>query len=735
MKPRGCPKGLAAGLVIALLWLPQATWAEETILVPAGAVWSYLDDGSDAGSSWRAPGFDASGWPQGPAQLGFGDRDEATELNAGSPAGPFVTAYFRHSFAVPDPGEHGDLTLSLLRDDGAVVYLNGSEVARSNMPLGDIDAFTRASEDISGEDEGIFLPFAVSQDVLVAGENVLAVEVHQSTRKIKDCSFDLSLTASPPSVGLERPPYLQKGTPTSVVVRWRTSEPTDSRVLWGSAPGSLTSSLVQLAASSDHELEITGLSPGSRVYYAVGTTDEILAGDDADHHFTTAPPVGTRGPIRIWAVGDSGSCGSSSDGCQRVGLVRDAYLGLPGSESTDVWLMLGDNAYSDGRDSEYTRAVFDVFPTLLRRTVLWPAPGNHEFGKSDSSTQSGPYYESFTLPSAGEAGGLASGTEAYYSFDYGNVHFVALDSHDTDRSAPADPALDVCAPGEGGAMYQWLCADLAATNQDFVIVYWHHPPYSKGSHDSDGSGRMEDMRERFVPVLEDHGVDLQLTGHSHSYERSILLDGHYGKSRDYDPALHALDPGDGDPESDGPYLKQDIGPAPHQGAVYTVVGSSSRLSGGDLDHPVMTVAVESLGSLVLDVVGRQLDGVFIDETGAIRDHFRIVKGPPLPACDDGVDNDADGWTDLADPVCEVSERSWERSQCQDGIDNDGDGRVDFDGGLASLGTALTAPDAQCESQPWRIIESAELCGLGFEAVFILVPWAWLRRRRRNARAS
>jgi hypothetical protein len=725
--------GLSTALVLALLCPAQSAWAGETILIPAGAVWSYLDDGSDPGTGWREPGFDESGWPQGPSQLGFGDADEATELEVGPEESPLVTAYFRHSFALADPGEYASLSLSLLRDDGAVVYLNGSEVARSNMPLGDVDAFTRASVDVSGEGEATFLQFELPQDVLVAGENVVAVEVHQSSRKVKDCSFDLALTAASPAAQLERPPYLQRGTPTSVVVRWRTTAPTDARLLWGSAPGSLTSSLVQLVASEEHEFEITGLSPGSRVYYAVGTTDEILAGDDPDHYFTTSPPVGTRGPIRIWVVGDSGSCGSSSDGCRRVGLVRDAYLGLPGSESTDVWLMLGDNAYSDGRDSEYTRAVFEVFPTLLRRTVLWPAPGNHEFGKSDSSTQSGPYYDSFTLPSAGEAGGLASGTEAYYSFDYGNVHFVALDSHDTDRSAPADPVNDVCAPGEGGAMYQWLCADLAATSQDFVIAYWHHPPYSKGSHNSDGSGRMEDMRKRFVPVLEDYGVDLQLTGHSHSYERSILLDGHYERSSHYDPALHAVDPGNGDPGGDGPYLKEAIGPAPHQGAVYTVVGSSSRLSGGDLDHPVMAVAVESLGSLVLDVVGRQLDGVFVDETGAIRDHFRIVKGPPLPVCDDGLDNDGDGWTDLADPVCEMPERSWERAQCQDGLDNDGDGTVDFDGGLASLGSALTAPDPQCEAQPWRIVEREELCGLGFELVLVLLPWLWLQRRRRGAR--
>ena len=83
-------------------------------------------------------------------------------------------------------------------------------------------------------------------------------------------------------------------------------------------------------------------------------------------------------------------------------------------------------------------------------------------------------------------------------------------------------------------MYQWLCADLAATDQDFIIAFWHHPPYTKGSHDSDNAidsnGIMQEMRERFLPVLDAYGVDLVLTGHSHSYERSLLLHDHYGVS-------------------------------------------------------------------------------------------------------------------------------------------------------------------------------------------------------------
>ncbi|MCP5055221.1 MAG: hypothetical protein GY937_00685, partial [bacterium] len=101
----------------------------------------------------------------------------------------------------------------------------------------------------------------------------------------------------------------------------------------------------------------------------------------------------------------------------------------------------------------------------------------------------------------GEAGGVASNTEAYYSFDFGNVHFVALDSSESDRSP-------------GGEMLSWLTADLAANQQDWTIAFFHHPPYSKGSHDSDTETPLVEMRTNAVPVLEAGGVDLVLTGHS-----------------------------------------------------------------------------------------------------------------------------------------------------------------------------------------------------------------------------
>ena len=273
--------------------------------------------------------------------------------------------------------------------------------------------------------------------------------------------------------------------------------------------------------------------------------------------------------------------------------------------------MLGDNAYPDGTDSEYQDAVFDMYLTELRQTPLWPTLGNHDGREADSPTQSGPYYDLFTLPALGEAGGLASGTEAYYSFDYGNIHFICLDSFDTDRSV-------------GGAMLTWLQADLAATIQPWIIAFWHHPPYSKGSHDSDSETPLEQMRERALPILEAGGVDVVLTGHSHSYERSFLIDGHYGASDTLDPSM-ILDGGDGRPDGTGAYTKPSVGPAAHEGAVYAVAGSSGKTSNGPLDHPVMFVSLETLGSLVLDIDQLQLDARFIGGDGATHDYFTLVK--------------------------------------------------------------------------------------------------------------
>lgn len=410
-----------------------------------------------------------------------------------------------------------------------------------------------------------------------------------------------------------RGPYLQRGSHNSVVVRWRTDVATNSRVRHSTSLTGTFTNVDHSTSTTEHVVTVTGLAANTKYFYSVGSTSAVLTGPDANTFFVTAPNPGVAKSTRIWVVGDAGT----NDSSQRA--VRDAYYAFTGTRHTDLWLMLGDNAYNDGTDAEYQNAVFgstNAYAAMLRKSVLWSTMGNHEGHTADSLTQSGPYYSIFTFPTSGEAGGLASGTEAYYSFDYGNLHFICLESYQV--------------PGNSSAfttMKNWLTNDLNSTTREWIVAFWHHPPYSKGSHNSDTESQMVRMRTDVNPILEAGGVDLVLSGHSHAYERSFLIDGHYGLSTTFTAAMK-LDGGSGrDP---APYQKGAGTPA-HDGAVYAVAGSSGKISGGSLNHPAMFISLNNLGSLVIDVDGSRLDARFLRENGTVADWFAVVKGtPPAP---------------------------------------------------------------------------------------------------------
>jgi hypothetical protein len=365
---------------------------------------------------------------------------------------------------------------------------------------------------------------------------------------------------------------------------------------------------------------LSGLSADTLYNYTVGSSAAVLAGGelatdgDGEHFFTTAPVAGSDKPTRVWVIGDSGTKNADA------ATVRNAYKDYTGARGTDVWLMLGDNAYNSGTDTEYQQAVFDMYPQLLRQVPLWSAFGNHD-GVDVFFNPPGAYPQIFSFPTAGEVGGVSSGSEKYYSFDYGNIHFITLDSTTSANRAA------------GSAMWAWLDADLAANSQRWTVAFWHHPHYSKGSHDSDAEVALQDMRARAIPPLDAAGVDLVLTGHSHSYERSKLIDGHYGASTTLTVPM-ILDSGDGSELGDGAYIKPGAAGTPHEGAVHAVVGSSGKTeAGGTLDHPVMERSIAVLGSMVLDVTRHRLDATFIDSTGAVQDEFTIIKDRKLVAID------------------------------------------------------------------------------------------------------
>ena len=290
---------------------------------------------------------------------------------------------------------------------------------------------------------------------------------------------------------LTRGPYLQNGSHTNVTIRWRTDMETDSRVRYGTNLATLNFTNDVATSLTDHVVTVTGLLPDTKYFYSIGSVATTLAGEAANYFFVTSPLPGMVKNTRVWVLGDSGTANNYQIN------VRDAYENFTAARHTDLWLMLGDNAYASGLDFEYQYSLFDIYTNMLRKSVLWPTLGNHDTAQATAFVDTYPYFDIFTLPKNGEAGGVASGTEHYYSFDYANIHFICLDSMTATRAT-------------NSAMYLWLTNDLASSTSKWTIAYWHHAPYTKGSHDSDVETELIEMRQVFLPVVEQGGVDLVL---------------------------------------------------------------------------------------------------------------------------------------------------------------------------------------------------------------------------------
>jgi hypothetical protein len=668
-------------------------------LIPRNATWAYLPAGP-APANWPRLEFNDRAWLSGPAKLGYGDEEENTIIPYDPQAAP-TALYFRHVFAITNRAAVRSTTLRVLADDGVIVYLNGLEVVRRNLPTGTVEHATFALANIEANEDA-FIQSGFYPSSLREGTNVMAAEVHQHSAGRHDAGFDLELLAnipiSAPTIRITRPtndsvllpgniefetistdaagdvrrvvfytngvvlgestvapfgftwsnalvghylvtaraynnyyyfsdspsvhiqvgqgavsrlfrgPYLQSGSPTNVIVRWRTDWYADSVVRYGTNSLLQNQTVTDLNPTIDHEASLPALRPDTTYYYSVGSSSAIYPTGGSHYHTS---PTNTR-PVRVWVIGDSGTSDTNA------ARVRDAYYALTDDRHTDVWLMLGDNAYGSGTDNEYQTAVFSMYAELLRSTVVWPALGNHDAADDpgDYGNHGAPYLGLFTLPAQGEAGGMASGSELYYSFDYANIHFICLDSFLSDNST-------------NGPMLTWLRSDLAATEKDWIIAYWHHPPYSWGTHNSDSEYFLGDTREKFLPILEAYGVDLVLNGHSHNYERSFLLNGHYGRSWTLASSM-VLDSGSGSPDTDGPYRKPSGGLGAHQGAVYAVCGCSGTggLDEGFPRHPAMAVNHGGFGSMILEIDGLRLKASFLRPSLEIDDTFTIDKSVP-----------------------------------------------------------------------------------------------------------
>jgi hypothetical protein len=379
------------------------------------------------------------------------------------------------------------------------------------------------------------------------------------------------------AANLTRGPYLQRADATEITVVFRTDLPSTGAVRFGVRPGPLTAVVTEPVPSTEHQLRLTGLTPSTRYAYEVVVDGVTVAGGDA-FRFRTHPPVGTAEPFRFFAWGDSGN-GSAN---------QFAVAGRMADQAGDaaLSLILGDIVYDLGEASLYDDRYFAPYAPLLRRMVVWPTIGNHDVALDPLG---GPYLDAFVLPTNNPAS-----SELYYSFDYGDAHFVCLDTH-------------VSGHAPGSAQLQWAAADLAASSAKWKFVFFHVPPYSGGTHLDDPL-----VRAGIVPMLEAAGVDVVFSGHSHVYERTYLLNNH---------AIVQ-----GDPSA---YVKA----SPDAGTLYVVSGTAGQSGAlADPAHPLMAFqAGNTWGASVVDVSGNTLRGYFLDQDGGAMDLFRLSKGADTTA--------------------------------------------------------------------------------------------------------
>jgi hypothetical protein len=306
--------------------------------------------------------------------------------------------------------------------------------------------------------------------------------------------------------------FLQQVTADSALIKWRGN----AQVVCAGSDIKQLDIFMRASAINGHKVaRLSGLQPDTVYYYSIGAAATGIQ----TQQFRTAPVTGklpSDGNTHIWLLGDSGTATQKSRARYthkgEALAVKEGFLTYnreqANNEPLDLLLLLGDNAYSAGTDNEWQEAFFELYPKIISRTATWPTIGNHEMGMasidvcllaqlhgcddgpvivpmggiSESSDPASydsdgkgpddsglPYLEIFSLPANGEAGGVASGTEQYYAFDYGNVHVVSLDSQLSNRDA---------APR--AAWREGVVAYLSNNTLDWTIVIFHHPHYTTG---------------------------------------------------------------------------------------------------------------------------------------------------------------------------------------------------------------------------------------------------------------
>ena len=488
--------------------------ADPSSVIRVGEAWRFLktaDSGVSPGVGWRRLGFDDAQWRMADSGLVVPeDDDEPVVRRAAAEPG---WAYLRKKFTVSKPGDIHYLLLRVEHEAGFVAYLNGVEIARRS---GKGIHFPTAAETASGiEDASVFgVAVDVTQfaSLLVPGDNLLALEGASTGESLAPFPISAALAAN-----FTRGPFLQSMTPTGVQIIWRTGLPGSSFVDYGRT-AALGSVVTNGESVVNHVVGLTGLQPETTYYYRVGSAMEADVLRGSVESFRTFK---TAGPIKFLLVGDTG----------QASVAQGHIAAVMRNSQPDLVLHGGDILYSAPWTEENAdMRIFNYYQQQMKTTPFYFAIGNHDLGccfpeTVDLDIYSWPsnamnFQRTFYLPT-----NSLTGTEHFYSFDQGDVHFVAL--YNPWFSAYVFPA--------DTTQYRWLTNDLASSTKPWKFLFMHSPIAHSGQHATADRGTplapfngildQTEMMNLLLPAAQRYGVQLVFGSHEHSFERFAPTNG------------------------------------------------------------------------------------------------------------------------------------------------------------------------------------------------------------------
>ena len=456
-------------------------------LISKHANWKYLDDGSNQAVAWRGVSFNDNNWLSGNAQLGYGDGDENTVISYGSnSSNKHICYYFRKQFSVINPLQSNGLEIKILRDDGAVVYINGQEVVRSNMPTGNISYNTLAASTVSGSNENSYYSYTISSSCLVSGQNTIAVEVHQRSITSSDMSFDLTMDFKGLTVFHKNPYLLYPGENDKMLLVWQMQNTNTCQIYLGTDTlyaDTITS--VEYGNDHLHKYLFTNLNQATKYYYKVS----VNSNDYKTGSFITGLNNNAKN-VSFYAYGDTRTYPLLHDSVAKQILKAISI----DSASQSFIISSGDIVANGNQESDWDDQFFSPQYTHINKMIAnlpyLVSIGNH-------GGQGQLFGKYFPIP-------MFNNNRFYYSFDYGPVHFTVIDQY-TNISPTS-------------VQFQWLKNDLSASTKKWKILLLHKPGWSAGGGHSNNS-----LVQNYIqPLCVKHGVQFVIGGHNHYYARAVV---------------------------------------------------------------------------------------------------------------------------------------------------------------------------------------------------------------------